>query len=378
MTELSGREVLALRLRAHHLDRRLPAGSLAEAAGACGFQNSPPGAWETAAWARVEGCTREGLRQALYEEKSLLQAWSFRGAPVIFPAGEEGVFLFPLAAREGEEPWIYTRGIGLALDRLGLGFGELLPLAEQAAAALRGRELRSKEALDAFLAGEMEAGIPREKLPLWREPSMYGPRQTVGGAVASFLLRPCAFRGLVVFGRREGRSPAFTAFSAWLGREPEETPDGDRELVRRFLRCFGPSTQAGLGEWLGASPRQAARLWAAAAEELAPVRFRGQTRYLLAEDLARAEGGDPGEGLLLLGPHDPYLDLRDRELILEDPARRRRVWQTVANPGVILRGGRIIGVWSRRGKGLDFDLWEPAPGKELEELREAYLRFLST
>ena len=46
--------------------------------------------------------------------------------------------------------------------------------------------------------------LPAEKRDLWNQPSMYGSpdKQTVGGAVVSFLLRPCAFMGLVVFGRR--------------------------------------------------------------------------------------------------------------------------------------------------------------------------------
>ena len=99
-------QVRAFRLRAHHLVRKLPAGQLEQAAGACGAQNSPPGTWETAIWNRVEGCTRRQLRRALYEEKTLLQAWSIRGVPLVFPAGESGVFLAPLQARPGEEPWI--------------------------------------------------------------------------------------------------------------------------------------------------------------------------------------------------------------------------------------------------------------------------------
>ena len=384
MMELSAGEIRGHRLRAHHLDKRLPQGSLEEAAGACGFQNSPPGAWETAAWARVEGCTREGLERALYEEKSLLQAWSFRGGPVVFPAARSGVFLTPLAAREGEEPWIYTQGIGLALDYLGMEFSQLLPLVAGAAGCLDGRTVKSKEALDQLLAGEAEKGLPPEKLPLWRAPSLYGrpDRQTVGGAVVSFLLRPCAFRSLVVFGRREGNTPTFTSFRSWTGREPGEAPGGDRELVRRFLHCYGPAAPALLGEWLGCSPRQAARLWAAAEEEMVPVRAGGKVRYLLAEDLAGVKGGEPEERLLLLGPHDPYLDLRDREIILEDPARRRRVWQTVSNPGVVLRGGRAAGVWTGKVKGgrLEFsaDLWEPFSPKELralEELGEEYAAF---
>ena len=120
-------QIRAFRLKNHHLDRPLPLSRLDEAAGACGVQNSPPGAWETALWNRVEGVTPPVLQAALYQEKTLLQAWSIRGVPLVFPTADAGVFLTPLCAQEGEAPGIYTRGITGALDALGMSFYDLLP-----------------------------------------------------------------------------------------------------------------------------------------------------------------------------------------------------------------------------------------------------------
>lgn len=108
MVEISAAEALGLRMRAQHLDPPLGPEGLCEAAGACGFQNTPPGAWELAALCRVEGLGVRELRAALEEEKTLLQAWSLRGAPYVFPTAEAGVFLSPLAALPGEEPWVYA------------------------------------------------------------------------------------------------------------------------------------------------------------------------------------------------------------------------------------------------------------------------------
>lgn len=92
------------RLLAHHLLTKLPPDSLEEAAGACGIQNSPPGAWETAMFQRVSGCTLEGVQDALYRKKTLLQAWSYRGVPVVFPTSQSQIFLEALMAEEGEWP----------------------------------------------------------------------------------------------------------------------------------------------------------------------------------------------------------------------------------------------------------------------------------
>lgn len=46
--EITAGQVRAFRLRAHHLDEKRPMDELLRAAGACGLQNTPPGAWETA------------------------------------------------------------------------------------------------------------------------------------------------------------------------------------------------------------------------------------------------------------------------------------------------------------------------------------------
>ena len=197
---------------------------------------------------------------------------------------------------------------------------------------------------------------------------------------------PCAAAGLVVFGERSGPTPTFTSLRRWLG---EETPafggDGEAELTRRFLHGYGPALPGDFADWLGASPAQAARLWnALPPEERVTVTVEGKARQMLAADLAAAEDlpGDGGDRLLLLGPHDPYLDLRDRGLILPDKKRQRAVWRTVANPGVILRGGCAAGIWKARtaGRGLELTLcpWEApdaATAARLRELAEGYAAF---
>ena len=385
--DITPEQVRAHRLRAHHLDRRYPASRILEAAGACGLQNSPPGGWETALFQRLEGCSLPLLRDALYRDRALLQAWSIRGVPLVFPTKDAGVFLTPLCAQPGEEPWIYTRGITGALDALGLDFYDLLPLVEAACACLEGETVLSKEALDRRLAGVIEPMLPPEVRPAWNSPSMYGQpdRQTVGGAAVSFLLRPCSFRGKVVFGAREGIYPTFTSPARWLGRPLPDHPDGARELVRRFLRCYGPAQLSDFQSWLGCSPKQAKRLWGGIAEELAPVELDGKRRWVLAEDLDLLAQGEEGERLLLLGPHDPYLDLRDRDLILPDKARQRQVWKTVGNPGAVLLGGRVIGFWTVRTRGdrLDaavtlFEALEPTQRSRLEELVSSYAAFRGT
>lgn len=375
------------RLSAHHLDRKLPFADIKAAAGACGLQNSPPGAWETALFLRLEGCTLKGLEAALYERKELIQAWGRRGVPVIFPTEQSDVFLSPLAAKKGEQPWIYTRGITAALDYMGMSFEELLPLVTAAAGYLDRHTVKSKELLDSTLAELVKHGLPQEKRALWDAPSMYGSpdRQTVGGAAVSFLLRPCSFSSLVVFGVRQGASPTFTSFRHWTGHAAEQVPSADKELTRKFLHCYGPATVNAYMNWLGCSPKQAKRLWSSVEDELEPVEAGGRICYMLTEDMEALRGARKWEErLLLLGAHDPYLELQDRTVILENQALHKTVWRTSANPGVVLKNGRIAGIWRQRTQKGNLDITvtmfeEPEEGEEkrLRLLTEEYAAFRS-
>lgn len=348
---MKAEQIRAYRLQAHHLDKKLSLSEIEKAASACGLQNSPPGAWETALFNRIDGCNLDILRDALYCRKTLLQAWSFRGVPAVFPTSESDVFLSPLCARENEAPWIYTRGITGALDYLHMSFDDLLPLVKNAAGYLNTHTIKSKEALDQTLADIVEKELPSEKRELWRAPSMYGTpdKQTVGGAAVSFLLRPCAFSSLVVFGERQDASPTFTSYENWIGHKPTALLDPDKILVRKFLHCYGPATVNSFMDWLGCSPTQAKRLWGKIADELEVVQVNGKNNYILASDLEMLLTANIDEPkLLMLGAHDPYLDVRDRTVLLENKALHKNVWRTVANPGVILKDGRIIGIWRQK------------------------------
>lgn len=382
MTELSIEQIRAFRLHSHHLDRVYEKSDLTELAGACGMQNTPPGAWETAVYNRVPDCSLTELEHLLYKEKSLVQAWSLRGAPVIFPISKSDVFLSALRP-EADEPWIYTAGIRLALDFLQMSFEELLQLLTQVIPKLDDTLIVSKTVLDQTLADWMAPLLPAGKLALWNHPSMYGSpdKQTVGGAVVSFLLRPCAFCGLVVFGERDGVSPTFTSYKNWTGHALEGSEDAGRQLVRSYLHCYGPATTDHFASWLGCSGRQARRLWNSVSEEIEPVLVFGKKAWILSSDKEALLSPAPIQrDFLFLGGHDPFLDQRDRMILQPDKSLHRKIWTFVTNPGVVLYRGEIIGIWTGKKKSagmeIKMDLWSERCGKEkLQALAERYAGF---
>jgi hypothetical protein len=383
MDNISKEQIRQFRLHTHHLDTGYQKADVEDITGACGFQNSPPGAWEIALHNRIPDCQQDDMKQMLEGEKTLLQAWSFRGAPVVFPTSESDVFLSALVPKQ-DEPWIYTQGIQLALDFLQMSLGELLLLLKQVMPKLDGKVLKSKTTLDQTLAEWVLPLLPNNQRNLWNKPSMYGnpEKQTVGGAVVSFLLRPCAFMGLVVFGKREGISPTFTAYKHWIGHSLEVKGLPEQKLVRKYLHCFGPASIGGFANWLGCSSAQAERIWQTVKDEIKPVNLSGKERYILSDDKELLLSPPPSERKVhLLGGHDPYLGLQDRDVILDNKARQKQIWQTVLNPGAVLWQGEIAGMWQakKKGKGLEIEvaLWDDAKmsKRDIQDLGDEYALF---
>lgn len=382
MLELSIQQIRNYRLYAHHLDRYYQSDQLIEIVGACGLQNTPPGAWESALFNRIPALTLSDQQELLNEHKILLQAWSLRGLPMIFPTSESAVFLSALKAENNEE-WIYTHGIQLALDLLQMDFDELLKRLVQVMPKLDHQVILSKNQLDETLAEWMLPLLSDEKKKLWIQPSMYGSpdKQSVGGAVVSFLLRPCAELGFVVFGERVKAYPTFTSYKNWIGHPLRIEHDASKQLVRKYLHCYGPSTVDLFVKWLGCSSVQGHRLWNLVADEIEAVYAAGKKAYILkADSEAIMSASLPQRAYLLLGGHDPYLDQRDRQILQFDKSYHKQIWQMVSNPGALVYQGEIVGIWKSRkkSKGLEIEmkLWrDDTRIKNFLELAEQYAAF---
>ena len=105
----------------------------------------------------------------------------------------------------------------------------------------------------------------------------------------------------------------------------------------------------------------------------------------MGSDRERLLHGEENDCIQLLGPHDPYLDLRDRDTVLPDQRLQRQVWRTVGNPGAVLHGGRVAGLWSARAQGdrlaVSVTLFEALTSvqrAQLEELVQGYAAFRGT
>ena len=96
MIELTMEQIRYYRLHAHHFGPFfMEPADLMSVTGACGLQNTPPGAWETALFNRIPAYSKL-LPISCFADKHLLQAWSLRGLPLVFPSEGKRYFSYQL------------------------------------------------------------------------------------------------------------------------------------------------------------------------------------------------------------------------------------------------------------------------------------------
>lgn len=344
-------DVIAFRLAAHQLGERTSAPQVGDVAGRCGSQDSPVGSALLALHARVAGITRAGIDAAIAEDQSLLTTWAMRGAPFVLPADDAAVFTTGVLPPTEEARLQLIRGVGPALDALGMGLDEAVAATRaEIGSVLAGRRLAIGP-LGQEIAPRVAATLTKGRRLQWEAEGPYAKGQPLGEAVVHFCIRMLTLEQVVCFAPREGNAAPFVLVEEWLHRPipPMDAVRARAELVRRYLRCYGPSTRAHLAAWLGVRAGDAHDWWDLVRDELTEVDHDGRA-WLLTEDVDALGRVAMPEGVRMLPPGDAYTQLRDRDTIV-DRAHHRAVWKTVGAPGTVLVDGQIIGTWRPRKSG---------------------------
>ncbi|WP_273651492.1 DNA glycosylase AlkZ-like family protein [Cellulomonas fimi] len=133
--------------------------------------------------------------------------------------------------------------------------------------------------------------------------------------------------------------------------------------VRLVLHLMGPADPKQVAVFLDAPLADVRERWPA---DVVDVEVDGAPRSVLASDaeaLARAGRDDEPPVVRLLGPYDLFLQSRDRETLVPDPARRRALWPVLGRPGAVVVDGDVVGTWRPRARGrrlgLELDPWVP-------------------
>jgi hypothetical protein len=134
-----------------------------------------------------------------------------------------------------------------------------------------------------------------------------------------------------------------------LGKAGRTPPAG--EALRRFLRFYAPATPADFAAWAGVTGSHAHRIWQGVEGELSEATVGRRRAWFLRDDAAELESPPEAQGIRLIPPGDPYLATPNRPLLAPDAELRKRMFRPVASPGVVLRDGRLAGLWRVKARG---------------------------
>jgi hypothetical protein len=130
--------------------------------------------------------------------------------------------------------------------------------------------------------------------------------------------------------------------------------DGTGDLLRTYAALLGPATPAAAAGYLGSTATALKPVWP---DDMVEVRVDGRRAWIPPERADALRAAPTSTGVVrLLPPSDPYLQARDRDLLVPDKARQKAVWRIIGNPGAVLADGEIAGSWRARVRGKRIEL----------------------
>jgi hypothetical protein len=137
------------------------------------------------------------------------------------------------------------------------------------------------------------------------------------------------------------------------------------ELALGYLTYLGPADVGEFAGYLEARRADVASAWPA--DELAEVTVDGKRRWLPAAQLEALRSAPAPAIVRLLGPFDPYLQARDRDLIVPDKSVHKLLWPVLGRPGVLFVDGEVLGTWRTKSSGkkltITVEAFAPLPPK---------------
>ncbi len=280
-----------------------------------------------ALWNRTRALDNARFEEAIFARRTLVKLWGQRGTLHLYPSTE-----WPLlhGARAVNQTWWERRGAQGIHGPLGEDYRHKV---EQIAEALRNRTSMGRtglRALDLDLHEDLYSG--------W-------------GGIFADLVR----LGYACHAQRVGGEGHFAHREVWLPNLEWNPPDPETanlEMVRRYLRAYGPTTATDFAYWRGAYPSEARPWLAALGNEIVTVQVDGKDALAHADDLpvleALAAVPKAADGLpvRMLYRFDPLLLAHRSRSWVVDAAYHKRVARPAGHiEGVVLHRGQAAATW---------------------------------
>ena len=367
MKTLTWPQVIGRRLMRNHLVSPAPSEQLADVVrDTCGIQAQVPAAAELGISARVANITRQGVREALSEERTLVRTNGPRSTKHILPADELPLWTAAMRAGSALQP--------APTPRPSIDVAEAAVLLRHISEALDGLVLTREELADR-VARRGGSRLHEPLMSPWGE-----------------LLEKAFEEGVLVHGPAKGGNTTFARADQWLGSSQEMDPtESLTEICRRFIRTYGLVTHQDFARWFGIEREASHNLFESVRSDLEEVKIDRRRAWVLASE---AESSwEPVEGMLRLVPqYDCYiLGSYPRPPIVPEGIKTllstldRANYEGAVGLSLLLLDGVVSGIWQRRQRGKRLEVTvtpivvlTAAQREQLEAEANRLAAFLST
>jgi hypothetical protein len=293
---------------------------------------------------RVDGITQSDVRDALWQRRALVKAWTLRGTLHLHPADELALWYGAQRAVARASPHD-LEALAAWRDPAGVLHPSLGP---DDANAIRAAVW---DALDGrcLLREELIEEVVKRVGP--------GPRERLLSGFSFFFGELCQ-------GPPQGAKITLVRPDQWIDgwREVDEQA-ALVEVCRRYLRTYGPARPGDFREWF--APRaftgaQARALFDSLGDELEEIDVEGQRAYVLAGDTIFPS---LQPSLRLLPEYDVYImGFREREHLVPQAVRAqlaahpRGRYEGPAGVRFVVIDGVAAGLWERKRRGKQVEL----------------------
>jgi len=228
---------------------------------------------ELALVSRVEGLSAQDIRSAIFQDHTLLKTWAMRATLHVLATSDLPLYAAALSFREFRNWSAYFAYYGISPTQHE-AFLSAVP-------QVVGSEPMTREQLASALAKRTGIAHLRDVILSsgWETP-----------------LRQSALRGDLCFGPNQGQNVTFVNPRAWIGAWPSIEPEQAlQELVRRYLRAYGPATAEDFARWCwdGGGRIPAKKLFESMKDELEEVDVEGWQAVALRATLEPMQRLEP-------------------------------------------------------------------------------------
>jgi DNA glycosylase AlkZ-like len=353
-------QVNAFRLTRHHLVGSARSDLLEVTSDVCGIQAQIMAGAHQALNARLPELTREEIRRALYEKRTLVKTHCMRQTLHLLPSSQYATYI---SANKRTR----VHQVRNVMDRFNITAREADELMRALLEALAEKPL-AQAALRAAIRPRVSKNVRAWMGKVWG------------------IARPAVAEGLVCYGPDDGNEITYVRTEDWLPKQKAVSAEDAQEfLLRAYLRSYGPASARDFAHWSGFSMKAVTQVWRSIEEELSEVDLEDRRAFVLREDLAALRDSKlKGLNLRLLPSFDVFLLAHAEKSHVVHDRHYKLIYR---NQGwispVILLDGRVIGTWSHKVTGkkraitlAPFEKIPKSLGPQIESETERIRNFL--